>query len=218
MMNQNRIRQQEAAVEMLRLQVSASRARPEKLEAAINELNRLKSESVAIGSSVPDKVRVARPSRLVQSIMKDVTGDAIMLRQSGLSEEANRLRKEQSELSNMLHKVPEGQPCTELTSRILGLHEQIENIWDQKKFLERNRHDGPAVLAHDQQVKPRSLDDVQSKAELTVLVQKQREKCSKLKRKIEDPKANESSKTKWKIELANAQAVIEEAVTKRTLL
>ena len=212
-----KIQQQQAAIELIKMQVAAKRARPEKLEAAINELNRLKSEAIH-----PEKTsaptHVPRQSKLVKEIMKDVKSDPVELRQSALSEEANRLRKEQAELSNMLHKVPKEQDCAELTSRILGLHEQIESVWDQKKFLDRNLHDGPMVPAHDQQVTVRSLDEVQTKAQLTVTIQRLREKVSKLKSKLKSPKSSEKSKTEWEIELSRAQAAIDEALTNRALL
>ncbi len=118
----------------------------------------------------------------------------------------------------MLHKVPPGQPCPELVDRILDLHYQIEHIWDEKKYLDRNQNDGPARPAHDQQVTQRSLVAVESKSELTVRIQQLREKRSKLKSKMANPKSSQASKTKWEIEFAQVEAGIEEANMKRTLL
>lgn len=227
MMTNPKIRQQEAAVEMMRMLVSSKRARPEKLEAAINELNRLRSdETSAVGDRQsafarpyygPPKAAV-RQSPRAADIMQDVNGSPFEMRQSALSQEATRLRKDQSELSNMLHKVSPEQACPELVDKILGLHQQIENIWDQKKFLSRNQHDGPANPAHDQQVVERSVAAVESKAELSVKIQQLREKRSKLKKKLENPKATMESRSKWEIEIAQVDAGIEEAVTRRALL
>ena len=214
-----KIKQQEAAVEMIRQMVSAKRARVERLEAAINELNRLKAEESAnVGSPQSDVPTVARPSRKVVAIMQDVNSDIYALKHSALSHEAARLRRDQAELSNMLHKIPAEQPCPELVDKILGLHQQIETIWDQKHFLDRNRHDGPAAPAHDQQVAERAVDVVESKAELSVKLQQFREKRSKLRKKLEDPKASLASKSKWEIELAQVESGIEEVNTKRALL
>lgn len=237
MMTNEKIRQQEAAVEMMRMLVSSKRARPEKLEAAINELNRLKAEFVSetvgtaiagrkvvaipknfsIGGTIAAKEEVIRSGRYAK-IIQDVNGSPFEMRQSTLSQEATRLRKDQSELSNMLHKVSPEQDCPELVDRILGLHHEIEQIWDQKKFLDRNQHDGPANPAHDQLLVERSVAAVESKAELSVKIQQLREKRSKLKKKLENPKATMASRSKWEIELAQVDAGIEEASTRRALL
>jgi hypothetical protein len=219
-----KIKQQEAAVEMMRSLVTAKRARPEKLEAAINELNRLKSELAtggqlsAVGTSPPAPSPQRRGGALAMAIMQDANSSVFEVKQGALSQEATLLRREQSELSNMLHKVPQEQACPELVDKILDLHHQIEGIWDQKKFLGRNQHDGPADPAHDQQVVERSVAAVESKAELSVKIQQLREKRSKLKKKLENPKATMESRTKWEIELAQVDAGIEEAGTKRALL
>ena len=98
-----KIKQQEATIEMISQLLNAKRARPEKLEAAVNELNRLKSELVESTTEKP--TATARRSRLVTAIQKDVSGDIFALNQSALSQEASRLRRDQAELSNMRHKV-----------------------------------------------------------------------------------------------------------------
>ncbi len=220
MMTNEKIRQQEAAVEMMRMLVSSKRARPEKLEAAINELNRLKADVADVSTplNVTSRKPNVRESPRAAAIMRDVDGSPFELRQSALSQEATRLRKDQSELSNMLHKVSPGQDCPELVDKILGLHHEIEQIWDQKKFLDRNQHDGPANPAHDQLLVERSVAAVESKAELSVKIQQLREKRSKLKKKLENPKAMMASRSKWEIELAQVDAGIEEASTRRALL
>lgn len=207
-------------MEMMRMLVSSKRARPEKLEAAINELNRLKAdvEGVSTPLNVTSRKPNVRESPRAAAIMRDVDGSPFELRQSALSQEATRLRKDQSELSNMLHKVSPEQDCPELVDKILGLHQEIEQIWDQKKFLDRNQHDGPANPAHDQQLVERSIAAVESKAELSVKIQQLREKRSKLKKKLENPKATMASRSKWEIELAQVDAGIEEASTRRALL
>ncbi|PWJ50281.1 hypothetical protein CLV98_1425, partial [Dyadobacter jejuensis] len=127
-----------------------------------------------------------------------------------------RLRREQAELSNLLHKVPAEQECPELTSRILDLHQQIEQIWTQKKFLERN--DSIPVAASAPKLQTNNLGALQSKSELTVKIQKLREKRSKLKSKLENPKAGIATKSKWEIELAQVEAAIEESTQARALL
>jgi predicted nucleic acid-binding Zn-ribbon protein len=217
-MTNPKIKQQEAAVEMMRLLVSAKRARPEKLEAAINELNRLKSESSSeIHTAVRPKPEIRQSTRTA-AITKDANSSVFEIKQGALSQEVTLLRRDQSELSNILHKISPDQECPELVDKILNLHYQIEEIWDQKKFLGRNQHEGPADPAHDQQLVERSVIAVESKAELSVKIQQLREKRSKLKKKLENPKASMESRSKWEIEMAQVDAGIEEASTKRALL
>lgn len=215
----SKIQQQEAAVEMMRQKVQAKRARPEQLEAAINELNRLKADLVDdLVKPAPGSTEAPRMSRKVAAIMKDVDSDIFALKHSALSQEANRLRRDQAELSNMLVKVQPGQSCPELVDRILDLHYKIEAIWDDKKFLDRNQFEGPRNPAHDQQVIQRPVQAVVSKAELSVKLQKCREKRSKLKSKLLNPKASMASKSKWELELVQIEAAIEETEGKRALM
>lgn len=215
----SKIQQQEAAVEMMRQKVQAKRARPEQLEAAINELNRLKSDLVDdLVKPAPGSTAAPRMSRKVDAIMKDVDSDIFALKHSALSQEANRLRRDQAELSNMLVKVQPGQSCPELVDRILELHYKIEAIWDDKKFLDRNQFEGPRNPAHDQQVIQRPVQAVVSKAELSVKLQKCREKRSKLKSKLLNPKASMAAKSKWELELVQIEAAIEETEGKRALM
>ncbi|MDQ6479804.1 hypothetical protein [Dyadobacter sp. LHD-138] len=218
MMN-SKIQQQESAVEMIRQLVNAKRSRPERLEAAINELNRLKSDLVVDGAeTAPGDTAAPRMSRKVTAIMKDVNSDIFALKHSALSQEADRLRRDQAELSNMLVKVPPGQPCPDLVNKILELHYKIEAIWDEKKFLDRNQFDGPKNPAHDQQVIERPVQAVVSKAELSVKLQKCREKRSKLKSKLLNPKASMAARSKWELELVQIEAAIEETEGKRALM
>jgi len=203
---------------MLRLMVASGRARPERLEAAMNELNRMKSDSASTDAGVNARTAPVRESRAVKAISKDVNSDIFALKHSALSHEAARLRRDQAELSNMLHKVSPEQPCPELVGKILELNHQVERIWDEKKFLDRNQTDGPVDPVYDQQVVTRTMTAVESKAELSVKLQQLREKRSKLKKKLDDPKASMPSKTKWGIELAQVDAAIEETGQKRALI
>lgn len=207
------IKQQEAAVEMFQMLLSAKRARPERLEAAINELNRLKADQASGTNSSP--VKKAR----VPAVTPVTAGTQNLPdRSAEMSDKIHFLRKDQAELSNMLHKVPVGQACPDLVSRIMDLHEEIEDTWTQKRFQERNQFDQVLPLKHDQIPIVRSSEAISTKAELTVQLQKLREKVSKLKKKIGDPKATEASKTKWEIQLKQAMAAIEEMNEKRMLI
>eukprot|EP01034_Spumella_vulgaris_P021291 gene21291-27314_t len=179
--------------------VTAGRARPERLEAAINELNKLNSDLISETIN-PGNEQTAAPrmSKKVTAIMQDVNSDIFALKHSALSLEASRLRRDQADLSNMLVKVDPGTPCPDLVDKILELHHKIEDIWDQKNFLDRNQNDGPANPEHDQQ--------------------QNREKRSKLKSKMANPRASMALKSKWEIELAQVEAIIEETEMKRAVL
>lgn len=209
------IKQQEAAVEMLRMLVDAKRARPERLEEAINELNRLKAEQASGATTAPVKKAGVPAERAVPAAP---TQNTISQRSAEMSEKIHFLRKDQAELSNLLHKVPAGQSCPELVSKILELHEEIENTWTEKRFQERNQFDQVVPITHDQQPVKRSQEAIQNKAELSLQLQKLREKISKLKKKIADPKATEASRTKWEIQLKQAIAAMEEVIQRRATL
>jgi acetyl-CoA carboxylase alpha subunit len=62
------------------------------------------------------------------------------------------------------------------------------------------------------------VGDIREKAQLTVEIQKLREKRSKLQRKLGDPKAAVSRKAVWQVQLAQAQASIDELSTRRSLI
>jgi len=145
----------------------------------------------------------------VRAIDETLGSDEYTLKQKDLTMEANRLRQEQAQLSNMLHKVPRTQACPELTERILALQNEIEDIWDEKKFLERNADgvDMPAPVVASAPV-PATVESIQHKAVLTVEVQKLREKRAKLKKKLSDLSASESKRAEWTIELAHTDAAI----------
>jgi hypothetical protein len=227
---QAQIRQQQAAIEHMKMLVASGRARPEQLEAAESELKRLQAMAVEpatqpseLAQPAPQQPATAqaaarRTSKKVRAILEDVQSDTVKFKQAALSEEAARIRKNQADLSNLLHKVPKDQACPELTERILDLHHQAESLWDEKIFLERNEHDGPQQLAADVQVQARTVGDIREKAQLTVEIQKLREKRSKLQRKLGDPKAAVSRKAVWQVQLAQAQASIDELSTRRSLI
>ncbi len=206
---------------MLKMLVKANRAKPQELQEAERELNRLKLTKSSNSSSTPT---ISKPSPnfpkggmptadrrpdYVRAIDETLGSDEYTLKQKDLTMEANRLRQEQAQLSNMLHKVPRTQACPELTERILALQNEIEDIWDEKKFLERNADgvDMPAPVVASAPV-PATVESIQHKAVLTVEVQKLREKRAKLKKKLSDLSASESKRAEWTIELAHTDAAI----------
>jgi hypothetical protein len=227
------IRQLESAIKLLDMQLKAGRARPEQLEPLRERLNRLKSQAKAAPvaaksiapaasaqSNSPIFGRVKSPSA-VRPGGAPPGGDSYAERQATLTLEADVLRKEQVKLSNLLHKVPAHQDCPELTSRIVDLQVQIEDLWDEKKFIERNGVDaGGSFREAAPVVAPaaRPLWDVQQKAVLTVELQRLREKRSKLARKLENPKSLESKKAEWSTELAKVNSQIDQLTADRYVL
>lgn len=213
-----KIQQVESAIKLMTMQLSAGRARPEQLDPLREELTRLQRQA---RSAPAQEVPATRPIAPVGKMASRPLGDAYADRQATLTLEADGLRKEQTKLSNMLHKVPPHQDCYELTGRIVDLQTQIEDLWDEKKFIERNGMDatgGFREAAPQAAPVARPLDDVQHKAVLTVDLQRLREKRSKLARKLENPKASDSKKAEWSTELAKASSQIEELTAERYVL
>ncbi|TDB69099.1 hypothetical protein [Arundinibacter roseus] len=209
-MTTNQIRQTEAAIKLLELQVKAGRARVEQLEPLQKQLSELKKADKQLTPPPPPKA--ATPTKTAKK------PNAYAEKQAELSKQANELRKEQAKLSNLLHKVPPHQDCPELTQRIVDLQVQIEDLWDEKKFIERNGLEPAGEFRALPEKKARPLDDVQHKAVLTVELQRLREKRSKLTRKLENPKAADSKKAEWSTELAKISSQIEQATAERYVL
>lgn len=225
------IRQVESAIKLMTMQLSAGRARPEQLEPLREQLSQLqKKQLVAARQTTAPKPTVSAPAAGTPAVRfpsaPRVGGappvvDSYAERQATLTLEADKLRQEQAKLSNLLHKVPAHQDCYELTSRIVDLQGQIEDLWDEKKFIERNGMDaGGSFREVAPQVAPtaRPLGDVQQKAVLTVELQRLREKRSKLARKLENPKSAESKKAEWSTELAKVSSQIDQLTAERYVL
>lgn len=212
----------ESAIKLMTMQLSAGRARPEQLEPLREQLAKLKRQAqkapvVAVAPHVP----TTRPMPPAVKLAARVPGDGYAERQATLTLEADGLRKEQVKLSNLLHKVPPHQDCYELTSRIVDYQTQIEDLWDEKKFIERNGMDATGEFRAAAPVAPpvaRPLDDVQHKAVLTVELQRLREKRSKLARKLENPKAADSKKAEWSTDLAKVSSQIDQLTAERYVL
>ncbi|TDB64401.1 hypothetical protein [Arundinibacter roseus] len=200
------------------MKVKAGRARPEQLDALRSQLATLQKNAEQKPPS-PDRAAPTTPTP-EKTAAERPKGEAYAEKQAELSTEANELRKEQAKLSNLLHKVSPHVDCYELTSRIYELQVQIEGLWDEKKYIERNGLDtGGTFRDRPEKVVPaKSLDDVQHKAVLTVELQRLREKRSKVTRKLENPKSAESKRAEWSIELAQTNARIEELTAQRYVL
>lgn len=228
-----KIKQQEATVTMLKMLLKANRAKPKEVEEAVAELNRLKLMPSLTDSSTPTVskptpnfakggiITADRRPDYVRAIDETLDSDDYTLKQKDLTMEANRLRQEQARLSNMLHKVPINQACPELTERILALQDEIEGIWDEKKFLERNvdASISPAAPAPvTAAAVPTTVESITTKAVLSVEVQKLREKRAKLKKKLADLSASASKRAAWEVELAQTEAaILEKTLAKEAL-
>ena len=213
------IRQVESAIKLLDMQLKAGRARPEQLDPLREQLSQLQKKQAATAQAAPKPLPAAKEA--AASAKSKPVVDSYAERQAALTLEANQLRQEQAKLSNLLHKVPPHQDCPELTSRIVELQGQIEDLWDEKKFIERNGVDATGGFREAAQVAAavaRPLDDVQQKAVLTVELQRLREKRSKLARKLGNPKAAASKKAEWGTELAKVSRRIEELTAERYVL
>ncbi|MFB9296031.1 hypothetical protein ACFFSP_21280 [Persicitalea jodogahamensis] len=221
---QQKIQQTQSAIRLLEMQLSAGRARPEQIEPLRVELAALQkmANAAPVGTSTHELSTVRSQKVSVKPPVVKSSSDRFADKQAELTAEASKLRKEQAELSNMLHKVPAHQDCPELTERIVALQNEIEGIWDEKKFIERNGIDAQPVFRPESEpsivVQARTLDDVAQKAVLTTELQRLREKRSKLTRKLGNPKASPSKKAEWETELAKVGSQIEQMVGERHVL
>lgn len=105
--------------------------------------------------------------------------------------------------------------CPQLTRQILELVAQREAVWDKKRFLERNRYLPAEPIADVPTDLPQLSGDGDAKpgeARYELAYQKRRliDQKSKLKRKLENPKARPSKRVEWETELAQCEHKIRE--------
>ncbi|MEZ0607858.1 hypothetical protein ACAW74_05040 [Fibrella sp. WM1] len=145
-----------------------------------------------------------------------VSGDEYARLQAEMSAEADGLNRKMAGLSNQLYQVPDGVACPELTGPILDLKAQIEVIWDRKRYLERNRRlpDEKPVEKRDAELPQLPGDDPDGppRGRYELAYQKRRliDQKSKLKKKLENPKAKLAKRTEWEQELAACELKIQE--------
>lgn len=204
MSNQENIIRQTATVRMLEMMHKANRASLEELERArrrLAELQQLETIPNKIPGSAPISGPVAEETIVAGP---KVDEQQFLSLQADLSKEADQLNRKMADLSNKLHLVPAGTACPELTGPILQLKSEIEAIWDKKKYLERNR------CLPEEKAADTSQTPVDSQEKLALAQTKRRliDQRSKLKKKLENPKAKAAKRQEWEIELVKASLQI----------
>ena len=202
---QQQVQQAQATVTMLERMVKARRATDQELTAARERLVALTAPVVSVvtryrADDEPTPV-VDRP----EPTGRAVEADEYLELQSELSKDGDRLNRQMAELSNQLHKVPPGQSCAELTRPILALKDQIESIWDKKRYLERNR----AVMP-DTPDEPETEENSSQKFALSYEKRRLVDLRSKLKKKLQNPAAKPGKVQAWREELQRANLEVAE--------
>ncbi|WP_019986304.1 hypothetical protein [Rudanella lutea] len=136
-------------------------------------------------------------------------GDEYARLQADLSRELDTLSRRRADQSNQLHLVPESVPCPELTRSILDLTAQIEALWDKKRYLERNHRLPPDPIAQTSSLSALPGND-EGRYQLAYEKRRLIDKRSKLKGKLENPKARPSKRAEWETELAQCELKIRE--------
>lgn len=204
------MKQAAAAVQMLEMMVRSGRAGWNELQQAKDKLTAMqdavkKATSVNPSNSIGLRA-VVTPVVVPLPQVQIIGEDELLSIQAGLSKVADRLNRQMAELSNKLADVPDGTPCPELCRMILGIKDEIETIWDKKRYLERNRclpEEEPGAMAAMQETSPEKFELAYQKRRLVDF-------RSKLKKKLEDPKASAAKRHKWETELVQANLEIRE--------
>lgn len=195
---EQQIAQQTQSVRMLEKMVQARRATPDELSQAQERLEQLKNP--------PPVIQVVQPDDEPQPVLGRIVGnDEYLQLQADLSKEADQLSRQMAELSNQLHKVPPGVACPEIVGPILTLKAQIETIWDQKRYLERNK-----CLPPEPEETQTTTENSPAKFELAYRKRRLVDLRSKLNRKMDDPKAKPAKVQQWQEELVRTSHEIQE--------
>ncbi|WP_273210477.1 hypothetical protein [Runella zeae] len=206
------IKQQEAAVEMLRIFVRNKRAKPEELEKAEATLKKLKgkanAEEVAARPVVIATPEPPKSIMVVDPVGTDIV-ETVFRRKGELMSEIKRLTAEQNELSNRLHEVDQSVQCGTLTANIVSLRRQIEKLWTEYRFIERNGQ-LPLMPQEPKQDPEKEVKLLRISMDLRSL----RDKRLKLEKKIEKPhlhtKFAETKVPEWQTELVQVREAIAE--------
>ncbi len=220
---QQQIQQAQATIQMLEQMVRARRASEQDVQQAKDRLASLLIPerttppiplSLKQGEGV-HRENVDRPVKLVSNVVMEpvaeptgrrIDQDEYLVLQSELSKDADRLNRQMAELSNQLHKVPSNASCGELTRPILTLKAQIEEIWDKKRYLERNRC--LPEEADDQEEATEENSPI--KYELAYKKRRLIDLRYKLKDKLKNPAAKPGKVQEWREELARTNLEIAE--------
>lgn len=206
---QTQIRQQQSTVQMLEKLLKAKRCSQTELDQAQRRLIDLQEQENFKPLAVQTTERLTAPEH--QPTGRIIDGDEYISIQADLSKEADRLNRKMADLSNKLHLLPVGVSCPELTQQILTLKANIETIWDKKRYLERNRV-LPDESTNDDQPDPGLPAPLIDAGRFQLAYEKRRliDLRSKLKRKLENPKAKPGKVHEWETALAKANLEIQE--------
>jgi hypothetical protein len=183
--------QQQAAVELIKLLMNSRRATEQDLWEAQRRLDELMdlqpSEAIASAPEVPQQ-----PS-------EPVSVDPLVSR--ALMDKIDEAQKRLGQVCNSMHEVPKDEPCPHLMAQAASVKEEVEDLWTQYRYLQRNGRLPDSVQDEEKLSTKRSYELLEAIAEK----KKVSEKRSKLKKKIADPR-NLRSKLldTWKEELAQA--------------
>lgn len=206
---QTQISQQQATVRSLEKLLGAKRCTQAELDQAKRRLADLQAQV--------NFKPVATPAVQVEPVAtgRRIEGDEYISIQADLSKQADQLNRKMAELSNKLHLVPPTALCPELVKPILSLKADIELIWDKKRYLERNRIMLDEATAGDDQdvLPPPTLTD-ENQFQLAYEKRRLIDKRSKLKKKLENPKASEKKRYEWELELVHVNRGILEIEVK----
>lgn len=187
---------------MLRAMVHCGRAKQADLDRAELELLELQN-----ARELP-KATVYSPAP-VEPIPKPVTipspSSNHLSQTAAISKEIDRLQRQMADLSNELHNIPETVPCPGLTSQIIALKKQIEDLWTKKHLLDRNRTSAPVATAVDVPTHQASPADETLLLQLTHERQRLADKRSKLRKKLTDPKKSVAKNAEWSQDLVKAE-------------
>lgn len=223
---EQRIRQLEAKAEYLTLMIEAQRAKPSELIEVTQELEKAKGmvarekANELIPAKEVTKKTIEIPTNQPAKAQKidDENVTSVFFRKGELMENILSKQKAQRALSNKLHTIPTHVDCPELTEATTNLAKEIEELWTEYRFIERNGKLPSEEISDRQADKEVEFRLLEIANELRSL----RDTRLKLEKKIESPHLySKSPKTKlqeWQIELIEVKSKINDLIFEKEQL
>ncbi len=179
------ILQAELALNLKKTLFKANRCTQSEIDQATDHLNTLRLAKQGYPSEQTAQTPITQAPKQAALEVLPLVGTSYQETQAALTKQAKQLSDEQAIASNQLvaaYQQDSKQNVYGLMQNALTLRRQVEDVWDKKKFLERNGY-----LPQEPQVPVQSSSEHLERFELQQKRKQIRDQILKLEKKIADP-------------------------------